>query len=238
MADKLIRILVVEDHHVVRKSLVTLLGTTSGFEVVGEARHGIEAIAEFRRCQPDVTLIDLRLPGKSGHEVVKNIRRESKHARFIVLTTYDGEEDVYRALRAGVQSYLLKGITRDELVTAIRVVDEGRPHVPPEILAKLATRLEWEDITPRETEVLEHIVHGRSNREIAKLLTICEATVKAHINNLLGKLGVSDRTQAATTAIQRGIVTLDSFRNGSGDQEAGQAQAITEARQRRVGARN
>lgn len=221
MAEKLIRVLVVEDHHVVRKSLVTLLETIAGFEVVGEAGDGLEAIAQFHRCQPDVTLIDLRLPRKSGPEVVRSIRRESKHARFIVLTTYDGEEDVYRALRAGAQSYLLKGITSDELVTAIRVVHEGRSHLPPEIFAKLAARLEWEDITPRETEVLEHIVQGRSNRGIAQLLGISEATVKAHINNLLGKLGVSDRTHAATTAIQRGIVALDFFRNVNSDQDGG-----------------
>ncbi|UWZ82793.1 response regulator [Occallatibacter riparius] len=209
LADKLIRILVVEDHHVVRKSLVTLLETVAGFEVVGEAGDGVEAINQFHLCQPDVTLIDLRLPGISGAEVVRSIRSEAKHARFIVLTTYDGEDDVYRALRSGAQSYLLKGITRDELIAAIHLVNEGRSHVPPEIFAKLARRLEWEEFTPRESEVLEHIVQGRSNKQIAQSLGVSEATIKAHINSLLSKLGVSDRTQAAMTAIQRGLVTLD-----------------------------
>jgi DNA-binding NarL/FixJ family response regulator len=216
VVDSLIRILVVEDHHLVRNSLIALLGTIDGFKVVGEAGDGIEAIAQFRRHQPDVTLIDLRLPGKPGSEVVRNIRRESKHARFVVLTTYDGEEDIYRALRAGAQSYLLKGATRDELVTAIRLVNEGGSHMPPEIFEKLVKRLEREDFTPRETEVLEHVVGGRSNKAIAKLMGISEATVKSHINNLLGKLGVSDRTQAATAAIQRGIVMLEPYRKDAG----------------------
>lgn len=209
MADKLIRILVVEDHHVVRKGLVALLEGIDGFSVVGEASDGVEAIAQYHRCQPDVTLIDLRLPGKSGLEVVKAVRSEAKQARFIVLTIYDGEEDVYRALRAGVRSYLLKGATRNEVAAAIYLVNEGRWHVPPEIFEKLARRLEAEDFTSRETEVLEHIVQGRSNKQIARLLGISEATIKTHINRLLGKLGVSDRTQAATTAIQRGVVVLD-----------------------------
>lgn len=209
VADNPIRILVVEDHHLVRKGLIALLGTIGSFQVVGEAADGVEAIAQFHRCQPDVTLIDLRLPGKSGFEVVKAIRREAKQARFIALTTYDGEEDIYRALRAGVQSYLLKGATSDELAAAIRLVNEGRWHVQPEIFEKLARRLEAEDFTPRETEVLEHIVRGRSNKQIGRVLGISEATVKAHINGLLSKLGVTDRTQAATTAIQRGIVVLE-----------------------------
>ena len=209
MADKLIRVLVVEDHHVVRKSLVALLETVKGLKVVGEAGDGIETISQFHLCQPDVTLIDLRLPGRSGIEVVKSIRRESKQARFIVLTTYDCEEDVYRALRAGVRSYLLKGATREELIAAIRMVNEGRSHVPQEIFEKLARRLEAEDLTPREIEVLEHITRGQSNRQISTLLEISEATVKAHINNLLSKLGVSDRTQAVTAAIHRGIVNLE-----------------------------
>lgn len=221
MTDKSIRILVVEDHHVVRKSLVALLEMVEGFTVVGEAEDGIDAISQFHACQPDVTLIDLRLPGRSGLEVVKCIRRESKEARFIVLTTYDCEEDIYRALRAGVRSYLLKGSTSDELVGAIRMVKEGRSHVPQEIFEKLARRLEAEDLTAREIEVLEHVVLGRSNRQISNLLEISEATVKAHINNLLSKLGVSDRTQAMTTAIRRGIVTLGASRKETPDTDSG-----------------
>jgi two-component system NarL family response regulator len=219
--DKLIRILVVEDHHVVRKGLVALLKAVPGFAVVGEAADGVEAITQFRLCRPDITVIDLRLPGLSGVEVVKSIRQESRHARFIVLTTFDGEEDIYRAWRAGVRSYLLKGSTAAELVAAIRIVNEGRSHVPPEIFEKLARRLEAEDLTPRETEVLQYIVQGRSNKQIAALLAISQATVKAHINSLLNRLGVSDRTQAATTAIQRGIVSLDSHTNKTAKEDSG-----------------
>lgn len=210
MADKPIRILVVEDHHVVRKGLIALLDMVEGFEVVGEAGDGLEAISQFQLCKPDVTLTDLRLPGQSGVEVIRTIRRESKEARFIVLTTYDGDEDIYRALQAGARGYLLKGSTSEELVAAIRLVYEGKSHVPPEIYQKFAHRFEAEELTERETEVLEHIVHGRSNREIGSVLDISETTVKSHVNNLLSKLRVSDRTQAATSAIQRGIVILTS----------------------------
>lgn len=214
MDHDLIKILIVEDHHVVRQGLATLLRFTQGFRVVGEARDGIEAIAQFKTCKPDVTLIDLRLPGKSGVEVVQSIRQECEQARFIVLTTHDGDEDIHRALRAGVRGYLLKGTTVDELVTAIRMVYDGERYVPAHIAEKLASRMGAEELTPRETDVLEQIVQGRSNREIATELDISEATVKTHINSLLSKLAVSDRTQAATTAILRGIVSLE-FPRGS-----------------------
>lgn len=212
MTDKLIRILVVEDHHVVRKGLIALLGLVEGFEVVGEAGDGFEAITQFNLYKPDVTLIDLRLPGQSGVEVIKNIRRELKHALFIVLTTYDGDEDIYRALQAGARGYLLKGATSQELISAIHIVYEGKSHVPPEIYQKFASRFEADELTPRESEVLEHIVDGRSNKEIGSELDISETTVKSHVNNLLNKLRVSDRTQAATSAIQRGIVLLKPFK--------------------------
>jgi DNA-binding NarL/FixJ family response regulator len=209
VVDNPIRVLVVEDHHVVRKGLVALLELVEGLKVVGEAADGIEAVTQFHLCKPDITLTDLRLPGQSGVEVIRSIRRESKQARFIVLTTYDGDEDIYRALEAGAKGYLLKGATGQELVAAIRLVHEGKSHVPPEIYQKFANRFETEELTDRETEVLEHIVDGRSNREIGNALDISEATVKSHVNNLLNKLRVSDRTQAATSAIQRGLVILN-----------------------------
>jgi DNA-binding NarL/FixJ family response regulator len=208
VTDNSIRILIVEDHHVVRKGLVTLLECVEGFRVVGEAGDGIQAIAQFHVCKPDVTLIDLRLPGRCGVEVVESIRQKSEQARFIVLTTHDGDEDIYRAFRAGVRGYLLKGTTTNELVTAIRLVHQGESCVPAEITAKLIGRMETEDLTRRETDVLEQIVQGHSNRTIARQLDISESTVKTHINSLLSKLGVSDRTQAATAAILRGIVPL------------------------------
>jgi DNA-binding NarL/FixJ family response regulator len=211
-AQENIRILVVEDHHVVRSGLVALLNVVEGIEVVGEAADGVEAIAQFRKCQPNVTLIDLRMPRLSGVEVIQRIRMETPQARFIVLTTYDGDEDIFRALQAGARAYLLKGMTTEDLVSTIRAVHSGRSHIPPAIAQRLAERVGTEELTPREFDVLEQIVAGCSNKEIATALDISEATVKTHINSLLGKLGVTDRTQAATAAIQRGIVTLESLR--------------------------
>jgi two-component system NarL family response regulator len=207
-----IRVLVVEDHHVVRQGLVSLLQVIEGMEVVGEAADGAEAIARFRELQPDVTLMDLRLPRMSGVDAILRIRSESPQARFIVLTTYDGDEDIYRALKAGARAYLLKGMTTDELVAAIRTVHAGKSHIPPAIAEKLAERMGTEDLTVRELDVLEQIVQGKSNKEIGTELEISEATVKTHINSLLSKLGVTDRTQAATAAIRRGIVPFESLR--------------------------
>lgn len=207
-----IRVMVVEDHHVVRQGLIALLNVVDGIEVVGEAGDGVEAITQFRKHQPQVTLIDLRLPRMGGVDVIQRVRMESPQARFIVLTTYDGDEDIYRALQAGARAYLLKGMTSDELISTIRAVHAGKQHIPPAIAQKLAERLGTEELTPRESDVLEQIVYGKSNKEIATELDITEATVKTHINSLLGKLGVTDRTQAATAAIQRGIVPLESLR--------------------------
>jgi DNA-binding NarL/FixJ family response regulator len=212
MTTEPIRVLVVEDHHVVRQGLVALLSVADGLEVVGQAADGVEAIGQFRKHQPAITLIDLRLPRLSGVEVIERIRMETPGARFIVLTTYDGDEDIYRALQAGARAYLLKGMTSEELIATIRTVHAGRQHIPPAVAQRLAERMGTEELTQREFDVLEQIVHGKSNKEIAAELQISEATVKTHINSLLSKLGVSDRTQAATAAIQRGIVPLESLR--------------------------
>ena len=212
MTTESIRVLVVEDHNVVRQGLVALLNVVDGLTVVGEAADGLEAIDQFRKHQPDITLMDLRLPRLSGVEAIQRIRQEAPQARVIVLTTYDGDEDIYRALKAGARAYLLKGMTGEELVTTIRAVHAGKSHIPAAIAEKLAARMGTEDLTPREFDVLEQIVRGKSNKEIATELNVSEATVKTHINSLLGKLGVTDRTQAATAAIQRGIVPLESLR--------------------------
>jgi two-component system NarL family response regulator len=209
---KSIRVLIVEDHNVVRQGLVALLNVAEGLEVVGEAADGVGAIAQFRKHKPDVTLIDLRLPRMSGVDAIERIRMETPQARFIVLTTYDGDEDIYRALKAGARAYLLKGMTSEDLISTIHAVHAGKSHIPPVIAERLAERMGAQDLTPRELDVLELIVHGKSNREIAAELEVSEATVKTHINSLLGKLGVTDRTQAATAAIQRGIVPLESLR--------------------------
>ena len=207
-----IRILIVEDHHVVRQGLKALLSVVDGMDVVGEASDGVEAITQYRKLQPQVTLIDLRLPRLSGVEVIERIRMETPHARFIVLTTYDGDEDIYRALQAGARAYLLKGMTSEELIATIRTVHGGKSHIPAVIAEKLAERMGTEELTHRELDVLEQIVRGKSNKEIASELEISEATVKTHINSMLGNLGVTDRTQAATAAIQRGIVPLESLK--------------------------
>ncbi len=212
MSNEPIRVLVVEDHHVVRQGLVALLKVVEGLEVVAEAADGVEAITQFRKHQPDITLIDLRLPRMGGVDVIHRLRTETPHARFIVLTTYDGDEDIYKALKAGARAYLLKGMTSEELVATIRSVHAGKSHIPPAIAERLAERMGTEDLTARELDVLEQIVQGKSNKEIGTELDISEATVKTHINSLLSKLGVTDRTQATTAAIRRGIVPYESLR--------------------------
>jgi DNA-binding NarL/FixJ family response regulator len=204
-----IRILVVEDHHVVRQGLMALIGTVPGLEVVAEAPDGREAIMKFRQHKPDITLMDLRLPNLGGVDAITAIRAEFPAARIIVLTTFDGDEDIYRALQAGARGYLLKGMDADELIDAIRIVHSGKTRIPAPVAQRLANRMGGQELTGRETEVLHQIVAGKSNKEIAAVLFISEATVKTHINSLLGKLGVTDRTQAATTALQRGIVHFD-----------------------------
>jgi len=204
-----IRILVVEDHAVVRQGLVALLNTVPEFTVVAQAADGDEGVALFSQHQPDVTLMDLRLPKQNGVEAIVRIRAQSPDARIIVLTTFDGDEDIYRALQAGARGYLLKGMDGDVLMEAIHAVHAGKSRVPAPVAERLAGRLSGPVLTERETDVLKQIVLGLSNKEIGAALFISEATVKTHINSLLGKLGVSDRTQAATTALQRGIVHLD-----------------------------
>jgi two-component system NarL family response regulator len=204
-----IRILVVEDHHVVRQGLMALIGTVPGLQVVAEASDGREAILKFRQYKPDITLMDLRLPNLGGVDAITAIRGEFPSARVIVLTTFDGDEDIYRALQAGARGYLLKGMDADELIDAIRIVHNGKTRIPAPVAQRLAGRMGGQELTARETDVLREIVAGKSNKEIASALFISEATVKTHINSLLGKLGVTDRTQAATTALQRGIVHFD-----------------------------
>jgi two-component system NarL family response regulator len=203
-----IRILVVDDHHVVRQGLVALLKMLDGVEVVGEACDGLEAVELYSALRPDITLMDLQMPRLGGVDAIQRIHAESPAARFIVLTTFDGDEDIYRALHAGAKAYLLKGATVEELLTSINLVHRGKTHIAAPIAEKLVERMGGPMLTARELMVLERIVAGRANKEIAADLAISETTVKSHINSLLRKLGVSDRTQAATAAIQRGIVHL------------------------------
>ena len=205
-----IRILIADDHPVVREGVAAMIERRPDMTVVAEAATGREAVAAYRAAQPDVVLMDLRMPEMTGVEAIGAIRGEFPGARIIVLTTYDGDEDIYRGLQAGARAYLLKDAPRDELLDAIRAVHAGQSRIPPAVAARLAERvLAGPQLTPRELEVLRGIVAGQSNKEIGAALSIGEGTVKAHVNNILGKLGVNDRTQAVTTALQRGIVHLD-----------------------------
>jgi len=208
MSPDKIKVMVVDDQAVVRQGFVALINTVSDMEVIAEGINGQQGIELFRQFEPDVTLMDLRMPVLSGVEAIAKIRREYPKARIIVLTTYDGDEDIYRSLQAGAQGYLLKDMFFEELEEAIRQVHAGGRRLPPVVAERLAERMTGSELTGRELEVLEQIVRGKSNKEIATALKISEATVKSHINSVLGKLGVSDRTQAATTALQRGLVHL------------------------------
>lgn len=205
---KKIRIAVVDDQAVVRQGFVSLINTVADMEVIAEATNGQQAVELYREHRPDVMLIDLRMPVLSGVEAISAIRKEFPGARMIVLTTYDGDEDIYRSLQAGAQGYLLKDVFFEDLEEAIRKVHAGSKRIPSAVAERLAERMSGSDLTGRELEVLQQIVAGKSNKEIGTQLNISEATVKSHINNILSKLGVSDRTQAATTALQRGIVHL------------------------------
>jgi DNA-binding NarL/FixJ family response regulator len=203
-----IRIIVVDDQAVVRQGFVSLISTVPDMRVIAQGTNGREAVALYREHRPDVVLMDLRMPEMGGVEAISAIRREFADAKVIVLTTYDGDEDIYRSLQAGAQGYLLKDMFFDELESAIRAVHAGGRKIPGVVAERLAERMGGSDLTGRELEVLKLIVGGRSNKEIGAALGISEATVKSHINSILGKLGVTDRTQAATTALQRGIVHL------------------------------
>src|SRR5215213_7328283 len=208
MSENQIRVMVVDDQAVVRQGIVALINTVADMTVVAEATNGQEAIEQYGRRQPDVTLMDLRMPVVGGVEAISRIRREFPGARIIVLTTFDGDEDIYRSLQAGAQGYLLKDMFFEELEEAIRTVHAGGRRIPGVVAERLAGRVGGSDLTGRELEVLEQIVFGRSNKEIASALDISEATVKSHVNNVLSKLDAADRTQAATKALQRGIIHL------------------------------
>ena len=204
-----IGVLIADDHPVVRMGLEALVSDASGMCVVAEAASGEEAVELALRHRPDVVLMDLRMPGFGGVEAIQRIRAVWPDARIVVLTTYDGDEDIYRALRAGARAYLLKDVPRSVLLETVAAVHRGQTSIPSEVASKLADRLAGPELTERELDVLGRIVAGRSNKEIASDLSVSEGTVKFHINHVLGKLGVADRTQAATEAIRRGIVRLD-----------------------------
>jgi two-component system, NarL family, response regulator len=203
-----IRILIVDDHPIVRNGLMLMVKYEPGMETVAEASSGAEAIAQFCQHQPDVTLMDLRLGDMNGVDVIATIRQDFPQAQIIILTTYDTDEDIYRGLQIGARGYILKDAPLDELLKAIRVVHAGRQYIPPEVGAKLAERLNRPQLSERERDVLRLMAQGKSNQNIAESLYISENTVKYHVNNILSKLEVSDRTQAVLMALKRGIANL------------------------------
>lgn len=204
-----IRVLITDDHPVVREGLASIIDRREDMMTVGQAGNGVEAVDLFRQHRPDIVLMDLRMPQMDGVTAISQIRQEAPDARIIVLTTYDGEEDIYRGLQAGAKGYLLKDAPREELLETIRAVHNGQTHIPSPVAVKLASRISQSPLTPREVEVLRLMVGGNSNQEIANALFIAEGTVKAHVNSILDKMKVNDRTQAVTAAIRRGLVHLD-----------------------------
>jgi DNA-binding NarL/FixJ family response regulator len=205
---ELIRILVAEDHLVARVGVTTIVNMQPDMTVVAEASNGQQAVELYRQHLPDVALLDMRMPVMSGVEAAMAIRAEYPNARMVALTTYGGDEDIRRALAAGVQAYLTKDVLHDELIKAIHAVHSGHTYLPAAVAASLAAQMPRPDLSAREIQVLELIVQGLANKQIAYSLSIAEHTVKNHVKNILSKLGVQDRTQAATAAIQRGIVHL------------------------------
>ncbi len=204
----IIRVLVADDHPVVAQGLVALLECEADITVVGQAYDGCQAVELFHQHQPDVTLMDLRMPQMDGVAAITAICTLVDDAQIIVLTTYDSDEDIYRGLRAGAKGYLLKDAEPDELLVAIRTVHNGKKYIPPDIGAKLAERMTNPQLSDRELEVVRLMVGGNSTQEISAALSIAESTVKFHVNNILSKLGVSDRTQAIVVALKRGIVSI------------------------------
>jgi DNA-binding NarL/FixJ family response regulator len=203
-----IRILVADDHFIVRSGLTSLIHSEPDMEVVAEAADGAQAAELFAKHQPDLALLDLRMPGNNGNEAIERIRREFPNARILVLTAFNGDEDIYKALRAGALGYVLKSSTGEALIPAIRAVAAGEPWIPRDVATRLAMRNSYEALTAREVQVLREIARGKANKEIAVALAISEYTVKDHLKNILAKLHVADRTEAVTAAVQRGIIEL------------------------------
>ena len=209
MTTPVIRVLCIDDHPLIRKGIASILANEPGVELVGEGTNGREAVALYRELRPDVTLMDLRMPELDGIAATRAIRSEFPDARVIALSSYDGDQDIYSALEAGVRGYLLKESVHSELVEAIRVVQSGRRLMPPDVAERLSEYFPYIVLTPRETEVLELAAQGLGNREIGDRLGTAGGTVKIHMQNILHKLGASDRTHAVTLALRRGILHLN-----------------------------
>lgn len=208
-ADSAIRVIIVDDHPVVRAGLTSMLGTQRQLQVVGSASSGEEALEMIRRDNPDVLLLDLRMPSMNGIDILLALKKANSKAAVIILTSYETDEDIYRAVQAGAQGYLLKDTSLREMVEAISSVHLGKRYFPRPIAARLAERMMRTNLTLREVEILRMLAKGPTNKQIAHALGISDNTVRNHVNSIIEKLEVSDRTEAATTAIQRGIITVD-----------------------------
>ncbi len=203
-----IGVVIADDHSVVREGLASLIGRKPDMKVLGEASNGREALELWLKLRPDVLLLDLRMPELDGVSVIREIRAQDENARIVVLTTFDGDEDIYRALKAGAKAYLLKDVAREALMDCIRRVHQGETFVPPPLAAKLAERLSGDALSAREIDVLKLIAEGKSNKEIGAKLFISEGTVKSHVKGIFAKLNVISRTEAVATATRRGLIQL------------------------------
>ncbi|EDX87357.1 Sigma-70, region 4 family [Synechococcus sp. PCC 7335] len=204
-----ITLLIAEDHGIVRQAIVSILELQEDLTVVAEAKDGIEAVSLYQTHQPDITLMDLRMPQLEGVEAIQRIRQSNPKAQIIILTTYDTDEDIYRGLQAGARGYVLKDADFEDLVKAVRTVHGGKRYLPANVALKLADRMTTEELTEREREVLNLLAFGSGNASLAKALHISEGTVKFHVNHIFQKLGVHDRTQAVIVALKRGLIRLD-----------------------------
>jgi DNA-binding NarL/FixJ family response regulator len=203
-----IRVLVADDHYIVWMGLIALVNTEPDMEVVGEAADGAQALELLGKCNPDLALLDLRMPVKDGIQTASEIRNKFPNAQVLMLTAFDGDKEIYRALQAGARGYVLKSSSGEKLIPALRAVAAGQQWLPKEVAIRLAARKKFEEITPREVQVLQQLAKGFANKEIADVLKISEYTTKDHLKNILAKLRVADRTEAVTAAIHRGIIHL------------------------------
>ncbi|MEM9152218.1 MAG: response regulator transcription factor [Cyanobacteria bacterium P01_F01_bin.3] len=204
-----ISLLVAEDHGIVRQGIVSILQLQDDFTVVAEAKDGLEAIDLHQSLQPDITLMDLRMPNMEGVDAIAHIRQSHPHAKIIILTTYDTDEDIYRGLQAGARGYILKDADFEDFIDAVRTVNQGKRYLPPNVALKLAERMDTEELTERERDVLNMMARGTSTAALAKALQLSEGTIKFHINHIFQKLGVHDRTQAIIMALRRGLIRLE-----------------------------
>jgi len=204
-----IRIVCIDDHPIVREGLASIIALQADMEMAGGAESGGQGLALFRRLKPDIALVDLKLPDMNGHELTRQILEHSPEARIIVLTSFEGDADIERALAAGARGYVVKGVPREELLRAIRTVHAGKKHIHGSVAEKLAEHIGSEKLSERELQVLKEMAAGKRNKEIGAELSIAEDTVKMHVKNILEKLQVNDRTEAVTVALRRGILHLD-----------------------------